>query len=306
VSNNAALWALFFALALAVLLLDLRLSGGDTQHTSFRRALIRLGVWLLLAFLCALLMGGVYGVSSGKRFGACYLKSLSIDHVLVFAALFRHFAVPLGAQHRILFWGAIINVALRVKLVFINLAMLAAAHWMVHLFGAALVVVGIKILRRCREAPIQDAAGLWSVRVMRRLLPLSSSCQGPYFVVREGGRWRATPLLLVLLSLELCDICYALDEIPAMLAISREAFTVVSANTLAAMTLRALYLAIAPYAMHWVRVRAATGLLLVFSGIKLLTKDVIVVPDVVTLAVIAAVMTAAILWSLRTRRGSAE
>jgi tellurite resistance protein TerC len=304
VSDNAALWTFFFTLVLAVLLLDLRLSSGETQQTSFRRAVIRLSVWLLLAFLCSLLLGGTHGVSAGKRFGACYLKSLSVDHVLVFFALFSHFAVPLGSQHRILFWGAIINVALRAKLVFVKLVLLGAASWMVYVFGAALVAIGIKILRRYREPPVIDAADLWSVRLVRSLLPVAAGYQGPRFIVREGGRWQATPALLVLFSLELCDICYALDEIPAMLAISREAFTVVSANTLAAMTLRALYLVIAPYAMRFVRVRAAAGLLLVFSGIKLLTKDVIVVPDLATLAVIIAVMTAAVLWSLRAQSAS--
>ena len=259
----------------------------------------RVSACLILAIVAAVAFGFLGGAAAAKRFGACYLKSMSVDHILVFWLVFRHFNVPASSQARVLFWGAIVNIALRVKLIALNIALIEAFHWMVYIYGAVLILLGFNVIKRRRELPLRDVAELFSVRIVRRLLPVADYYKGDSFVVRSNGRLRGTPLLLALLTLELCDIMFALDEIPAMLAVTRDAAVIIAANLTAALTLRALYLAVAPSALVLTPMRTAAGLLLVFAGLKFLAKGFVVVPDLLSLAVIVFVTAAVGLWSWR-------
>ncbi len=299
-------WTIFYVVFFSLLLLDLKLTPTEADQASIRRGVLRVSLWVGFALACALALAHFGHSAAAKQFGACYLKALSVDHVLLFFAVFQHFGVKLGAQRRLLFWGAILNVLLRAKLVFIKLALFASAYWIVYLLGVFLILYGAKILRHYQEPPIKDAAELWSLKLMQRLLPVAVNYQGSKFIVRENLQWKATPLLIILLSLELYDICYALDEIPAMFAISLDPFILVSTSSLAAITLRALYLVLAPFALRLVRVRAAAGVLLVFSGIKLLFKNSLLVPEWLTLLIIISVISSAVIWSLRSEAYKAE
>ena len=299
-------WTIFYLVFFSLLLLDIRLAPAEANRVSLRGAVLRLSLWVAFALACAATLIYAEQSAAGKQFSSCYLKALSVDHVLLFFAVFHRFGIELGAQRRLLFWGAILNVLLRAKLIYIKLALLAAASWLVYVLGVFLLIAGIKILRNYKEPPVKDAAELWSVKLMQRMLPVAAHYRGPKFIVRENQQWKATPLLVILLSLELYDICYALDEIPAMLAISVDPFILVSASTLAAVTLRALYLVAAPFALRLVRVRAAAALLLIFSGIKLLCKKWLIIPDLLTLLIILLVMSSAVIWSLYSETNKTE
>lgn len=259
----------------------------------------RVGAWLVLAILAAMAFGWAEGAAAAKRFGACYIKSMSVDHILVFWLIFRHFNVPAASQVQVLFWGVILNIALRIKLITLNIALLENFHWMVYIYGVVLVLLGVKVITNRHELPLRNVAELWSVKVLGRLLPVADNYQGNSFIVHKNGRWQGTPLLLTLLTLELCDILFALDEIPAMMAVTQDAAVIISANLLAALTLRALYLAAAPYAPMLVPMRMAAGILLIYAGFKFFAKRFIAVPDLINLAVIVAVTAAVGLWSWR-------
>ena len=295
-------WLLFNLFIVGLLVLDLGVFHRRAHAVALREAAIWSAVWIGLALA---FNAGVYwwrGPQAAAEFLTGYLveKSLSVDNVFVIALILGSFAVPAALQHRVLFWGVFGALVMRAGFILGGTALLERFHWMLYAFGALLVATGIKmvVVRGHGLDPHRHPA----VRLMRRLLPTTEGYVGGRFLLRRDGRWLATPLLLVLVLIETSDLLFAVDSIPAILAISRDPFIVYTSNVFALLGLRSLYFLLAGGLSRLVYLKPALAAILMLVGIKMLLSDVYKVPATVSLAAIATLLGAAILASLRRTR----
>lgn len=291
-------WAAFNALIVATLLLDL---------FSFRREGRAVGVkeaagWSLFWIALALAFGAAVwrfcGSITAMEFLAGYLieKSLSVDNLFVFWMIFSSFSVPDEHQHKVLFLGILGALVLRAAFIFAGTALLARFHWVSFVFGGFLVLTGVHMA----AGPAAGAGGPDSpvVRLLRRWLPMSERLEGGRFFVRSGGRWLATPLLAVLLVVELTDIVFAADSVPAVLAVSRDPFVVYTSNALAVLGLRALYFVLAGAVRRLRYLGLGLSVILVFVGARMIVSEWVHVPVALVLGFVALCLTAAAAASL--------
>ncbi|MDP2728744.1 MAG: TerC family protein, partial [Dehalococcoidia bacterium] len=244
-SNQIMLWIGFNIFVLGMLVLDLGVFHRSAHVVKIREALLWTAVWICLALTFNV---GVYfwgGRDAAMQFLAGYLieKSLSIDNIFVFLLIFSAFGVPALYQHKVLFWGILGALAMRALFIAAGVTLIEAFHWMVYLFGAFLIATSIKMaLQREREIHPERNPVL---RLFRRFVPVTASYEGDKFLVKRGGRYLATPLLVVLLVVESTDVLFAVDSIPAVLAVTSDPFIVYTSNVFAILGLRALYFAVA-------------------------------------------------------------
>jgi len=293
-------WAALLVALLAVLAVDLRGHRG-ARDPSLREAVAWTLVWAASAAALACLLWVWRGGAVAGEFLAGYLVelSLSVDNVFVFVLILTHFAVPPADQHRVLFWGVLGAIAMRLGFVLAGGALIERFEWIALAFGALLLVTAVRFLRPEREAASVADASI--VRLVRRVVPVTDGYRGPHFVVREAGRRVATPLLAVLIVIELTDIAFALDSIPAIFAVTRETFIVFAASAFAMLGLRSLYFVVVG-AMHGLRyLRVALAAILAFAGLKMLLAEVVHVPVGLSLAVIVAILSICIVASLAVR-----
>jgi len=295
--GTPVLWIGFTLFILAMLALDLGLHR-QAHVIAMREALGWSVFWILLALVFNAGVWVWFGPERGLEFLTGYLieKSLSVDNLFVFLVLFRYFAVPAAYQHRVLFWGILGAIISRGVFIVLGAALLSAFHWVIYPFGAILIISGVRMLRS-EEQEIHPEANP-AVRLARRVLPLTSRYAGARFLVREGGRLRATPLFLVLVAIEATDIVFALDSIPAIFAITRDPFIVYTSNIFAILGLRALYFLIAGLLLRFRYLHVGLGLVLVFIGGKMAASDLVHVPVTLSLGVVAVLIGGAILLSL--------
>jgi tellurite resistance protein TerC len=291
-------WVAFNVAVLAVLALDLGIFHRTPHAVSLREATVWSIVWILLAlvFNAAVLLWK--GQEPALQFLAGYLieKSLSVDNIFVFVLIFTFFAVPAEVQHRVLFWGILGALVMRGIFIAAGAALLEAFHWVIYIFGAFLVVTGIKmaLMKHAEVHPERNPL----VKLVRRLLPITPDYRGNRFFVRESGRRMATPLLLVLVIVESTDLVFAVDSIPAIFAITRDTFIVYTSNVLAILGLRSLYFLLAGVIQRFRYLKLGLSVVLVFVGLKMALSDVVKVPIGLSLGVIAAVLAAAVMASL--------
>jgi len=235
------------------------------------------------------------GTTAGLQFFTGYIieKALSVDNLFVFAVLFTHFRVPAESQHRVLFWGVVGALIMRGTLIFIGAELINRFHWVFYVFGAFLVLTGVKMLRPSREAPVNLERNPL-LRVFRRFIPVTAGYEGTRFLVRQGGKLFATPLLLVLVIVETTDLVFAIDSIPAIFAITTDPFIVYTSNALAVLGLRALYFLLAHVIDTFRYLSIGLAVVLVFIGAKMLLMDVVTVPVTVSLAVVLGVLLVAV------------
>jgi tellurite resistance protein TerC len=281
-----------------MLVLDLGVFHRKAHAISVREAFVWSVVWISLALV---FNAGVYhwfGPERGLEFLTGYLieKALSVDNLFVFLVLFSYFAVPASLQHRVLFWGIIGALAMRALFILAGAALIQQFHWIIYVFGAFLVYTGLKLLAHRNEEihPERNPA----LHLFRRLLRAVSDYRGAKFVVLQDGRWFATPLLMVLVVVEASDIVFAVDSIPAIFAITTDPFIVFTSNIFAILGLRAMYFLLAGMLGKFRYLKFGLGLVLAFVGAKMLLADVIKVPIVVSLGVIAALLTGSVIASL--------
>jgi tellurite resistance protein TerC len=291
-------WFVLFAIVGSMLALDLLVLNRDAKPVPFRRAAGWSAVWISLA----LGFGAWVAVSRGTTAGAEYLAgylielSLSVDNVFVFALIFTAFAVPPAYQHRLLFWGILGAIVFRAIFIAAGTAVLAAAHWVIYLLGVLLVVTGIRLARSRGHAIEPEKNPV--LRLFRRVVPMTNDFEGPRFLVRQGGRLVATPLLAVLVAIETTDIMFALDSIPAVFAITTDSFVIFSSNLFAILGLRALYFLLAGLLDRFVYLKVGLAALLVFAGVKILVSGFYHIPIAVSLLVILLILGTAIVTSL--------
>ncbi len=291
-------WIAFNGFVLLMLALDLGVFHRKAHEVSIKEAGAWSAVWIALALAFNYGLYLVKGEEPALQFLAGYLieKSLSVDNIFVFVLIFGFFAVPAAYQHRVLFWGVLGALVMRGIFIAAGAALLAKFHWIIYVFGAFLIVTGIKMAVVRTEGIHPERNPL--VRLARKLLPVSSEYHGQSFFVREGGRLVATPLLLVLLMVESTDLVFAVDSIPAIFAVTSDPFLVYTSNVFAILGLRSLYFLLAGVVEKFRYLKLGLSVVLAFVGVKMLLTDVAKIPIALSLAVIALVIAVSIALSL--------
>ncbi|MEO5744437.1 MAG: TerC/Alx family metal homeostasis membrane protein, partial [Terracoccus sp.] len=221
-------------------------------------------------------------------------------NVFVFALIFTYFAVPRELQHRVLFYGVLGALVFRAVFIAAGSVLIASFAWILYVFGAFLVATGLRMALH-RNETINPERSL-VLRLFRRIIPVTEEYHGQKFLVRRAGRWVATPLLAVLVLIEVTDIIFAVDSIPAIFAVTREPFLVFTSNAFAILGLRAMYFLLADLIDRFVYLKAGLAVILVFVGVKMLLLDLWKVPIWLSLSVIATTLTVAVVASLRATR----
>lgn len=252
-------------------------------------------LWSIFWISLSLVVNGVLWVVEGHevalQFFTGYVieKSLSVDNLFVFLIIFSMFRVPLHAQRRVLNYGIIGVILLRGVLIFAGTSLVQEFHWIMYVFGAFLVYSGVHIV--VGEEQEIDVANNWVIRAARRLIPVSDEYAGEHFFTTIGHKLHATPMLLVLLVIETTDLAFAVDSIPAIFAITTNPFIVFSSNIMAVLGLRSLYFVLVELKRAFVYIKYGIGVVLAFVGVKMVLMDVFHISTVVSLCVIAGVLT---------------
>jgi tellurite resistance protein TerC len=299
-------WAWGAVLGVIVAMLAVDLMAHRREHVvSVREAAIWSAVWVSLGLGFGAVVWAGYGARAGGEYLAGYLieKSLAVDNVFVFALIFSYFAVPRAYQHRVLFYGVLGALVFRALFIAGGVALLDRFHWVLYVFGTFLVVTGWRMFRSRGQEPDPSANPV--LRLVRRFVPTTESYHGQRFWVRRAGRWVATPMFVVLVVVETTDIIFAVDSIPAILAVTQEPFLVFTSNAFAILGLRAMYFLLADLMHRFVYLTHGLAAILVFVGVKMLLLDVAKIPIALSLGVIATILAVAVGASFRATREAA-
>jgi len=294
-------WAAFIVFVIAMLALDVFVLHRRAHEVSLREAGIWSTIWIALGLGFAGLVWAWDGSDTAQAYLAGYLieKSLSVDNIFLFVAIFSAFAIPARYQHRVLMFGIIGALLMRAAFIAAGITLLEAIHPVIYVFGAVLLVAAFNMLRGdTHTAPEQSRA----VKLLRRWLPVTEELHGQRFVLRDGGRLLATPLLLALLVVETTDVIFAVDSIPAVLAVTTDPFVVYTSNVFALLGMRALYFLLAGAAGRFRYLRPGLAVILGGVAVKLLLADVVKFPAWSAPAFIAAVLAVVAAASLRDNR----
>lgn len=298
------MWAVFIALVIVFLVVDLVVVHKDDEVISTRDAIRWTFIWIGLALLFDGWVWWEFGPGKALEFLTGYLieKSLSVDNLFVFILVFNTFAVPAIYQHRVLFWGILTAIVLRAAMILGGAALIQRFDWLIYVFGAFLVITGIKLaLRDEEEEPHPEKS--WGFRTLRRVVPATSSYHGHAFFVREGAKWVATPLFLALAMIEISDVIFALDSIPAIFGVTLDPFIVFTSNIFAILGLRSLFFAVARMMDRFAYLEVGLSAVLIFIGAKMLASGWIHVPALVSLAVVIVLLGGSMAYSIwRSRR----
>lgn len=291
-------WTLFIAFVLLMLAVDLGIFHKHTHAVSLKEA----GIWSLVWFSLAMIFNvGVYmfyGADRALEFTTGYLleKALAVDNIFVFVVIFSTFAIPRIYQHRVLFWGVLGALVLRAAFIWAGGALLQRFHWALYVFGALLAFTGIRLLLHRDAEPHPEKN--FVVRMFRRGFPVTHELVEDKFTVVQNGRRYATPLLLALVAVEVTDVIFALDSIPAIFAITTDPFIVFTSNIFAILGLRSLYFLLAGIIDKFIYLKVGLAAVLIFVGAKMLLEDVYKLPVVASLFIIAAILGISIVASL--------
>jgi len=284
------LWSGFIVFVLGMLGLDLGIFHRKAHAVYFKEALLWSGVWVGLALLFDGGLWWKFGPQSGMEFLSGYLieKSLSVDNIFVFVAIFSSFRIPALYQHRVLFWGILTALVLRAVMILAGATMLDRFHWLIYILGAFLILTGIRFFVQRNSEPPPEESIVW--RVARRVLPSTARLDGGRFLTVENEKWLATPLLLALVLVESADVVFALDSIPAVFAITRDPFIVFTSNIFAILGLRSLFFVVAGAIQKVSYLKVSLSAVLVFVGVKMTLANVVKVSPALSLSVIAILL----------------
>jgi TerC family integral membrane protein len=293
------IWIAFLSFIVGMLAIDLLVFQREAHTVSMREAGIWSAVWIALGLTFGAIVWLWQGPEAGGEYLAGYLieKSLSVDNIFVFALVFGYFAVPAEYQHRVLFWGVFGALVFRAIFIAAGATLLDQFHWMIYVFGAFLVITGIRMARSNDEHV--DPGKNPVLRAFRRFVPMTDGLRDERFFVREAGRRLATPLLAVLVVMETTDIIFAIDSIPAIFAITTDTFLVFTSNAFAILGLRALYFLLAGMIGRFAYLKVGLAFVLAFVGLKMLISEIYHVPIWLSLSVIAVAISVSVIVSLR-------
>jgi tellurite resistance protein TerC len=297
-SSQVWMWVAFNVFVLAMLAVDLGVVHRRAHEVTLKEALVWSGIWIALALLFALGVYVWYGSQPALEFLTGYLieKSLSVDNIFVFVLIFSYFKVPPRYQHEVLFWGILGALVMRAIFIFAGIALLQRLHWIIYVFGALLILTGIKMAMEKDKEIHPDKNPL--LKLFRRLVPVTEDYHADHFFVKQAGHYAATPLFIVLLVVETTDVIFAVDSIPAILGITVNPFLVYTSNVFAILGLRALYFALAGVMQLFHYLHYGLSAILVFVGAKMLLADVYKLSVGVALGVIAGILLIAVIASL--------
>jgi len=285
------LWPSFVIAVVALLVIDLSLFGHSGHKTNIKMALVESGIWIAVALCFNLWFAIEFGANLGLEFFTGYLveKSLSVDNLFVILLIFSAFKIPDAHQHRVLFYGVLGAIVLRAIFIILGAQLLHAFHWVLYLFGLVLLITAVKLLREDGEQKV-DVTDSFSVRLFKRLFKTTNKFNGNNFFLIEDGVKRATPLFLALVVIEVSDIVFAVDSIPAVFAVTRDAFVAFASNILAILGLRALYFVLADWVLKLRYLKPGLAAILGFIGVKMLIADFVKIPSLLSLIVIFSVL----------------
>jgi tellurite resistance protein TerC len=292
------LWTIFSVFVLGMLALDLGVFSRKPHEVRFKEALAWSIVWVVLSLL---FNGWIYlkfGSQKALEFLTGYVieKALSVDNIFVFVVLFAAFAVPKIYEHRVLFWGVIGAIVMRAIFIGLGAALISRFHWIMYVFGAILIVTGIRLMIQSEHEPHPERNPMF--RFARKLIPAVPEYHGKKFFVKLDGRWFATPLFLVLVAIEATDVVFAVDSIPAIFAITEDPFLVYTSNIFAILGLRAMYFLLAGIIDRFHLLKLGLAIVLLFVGVKMVIAEWYKVPIGVSLGVIFLVLAGSVAASL--------
>jgi len=299
-----AFWAGFIIVVLALLALDLGVFQRKAHEVRFKEAAIWSVFWVALSIAFGFLIYYHYGRTAGMQFFTGYLteKALSVDNIFVFILIFSFFSVPPRLHHKVLFWGILGALVMRAAFILAGALLIARFHWVLYVFGVFLIFTGFKILFHGEtKIKLEDNV---VVKLFRRFVPMTDNFESGKFFSREKGKLMATPLVLVLATIEASDVIFAVDSIPAIFGITQDPFIIYTSNVCAILGLRSLYFLLASVMRKFAYLSVGLGLVLVYIGVKMLINDLtiggitIVIPTELSLAAISLILSASIALSI--------
>jgi tellurite resistance protein TerC len=304
VSIDVPLWAwgALVAFILLLLLLDLFVVNREAHEIKTHEAAITSAIWISIGLGFTAIVWWAWGSAAAGEYVAGYLieQSLSVDNVFVWALIFSYFAVPRMYQHRVLFWGIFGALVLRAVFIFAGVALIERFAFVLYIFGAFLLITAFRLLFR-QEAEIHPERNVF-LRVVRKVVPTTNHLDGQKLFTRIDGKRLATPLFAVLVLVEATDVVFAVDSVPAVLAVTREQFLVFASNAFAILGLRNLYFLLSDLHARFEYLQQGLAVILAFVGVKMLITEWYHIPTWISLVVIALVLAVAILASLRVER----
>jgi tellurite resistance protein TerC len=295
--NEIIFWVVFNLFVVVVLVLDLGVFRRRSHTVKFREALLGSALWIGLALAFAVLVYFWHGRPATLEFVTGYVieLSLSVDNLFIFLLIFRFFKVPTEHQHKVLFWGILGALIMRGVFILVGVGLMRRFEWIAYFFGALLIYSGIKLFTQ-KEMEIHPEKNP-VLRIFRRWMPVTENYEGGKFFVRRAGLY-ATPLLIVLLVVETTDLIFAVDSIPAVLAITLDAFIVYTSNVFAILGLRSMYFALAGMMELFHYLHYGLSIVLIFVGAKMLVAHYYKIPTAAALGIVASVLTISVLASV--------
>jgi tellurite resistance protein TerC len=299
-------WTAFIAVVLFLLAIDLGVFHRHAHAVKVSEATSWSIVWILLSSCFGIWVYHTFGGQHGLEFFTGYLieYALSVDNVFVFIIIFSYFSVPARLHHRVLFWGILSALVMRATFIVAGAALISSFHWVIYIFGAFLVFTGFKILRQgdTEVAPERNPV----VKLFRRWVPMASGYESGKFFLKQGGKIVATPLALVLVTVEATDLVFATDSIPAIFGVTSDPFIVYTSNVCAILGLRSMYFLLSAVIRRFAYLGTGLGIVLMFIGLKMLLSGVYVIPIGWSLSIVAAILAASIVFSLLLRSRDQE
>lgn len=291
-------WVVFNIFILLMLALDLGVFHKKNHVVSVKEALIWSGVWIFLALCFNGFIYYIAGETKALEFFTGYLieKALSVDNIFVFVLIFTYFQIPSQYQHKILFWGVIGALIMRVIFIFSGVALLEKFHWTIYIFGSILIYTGIKMLTQSDKKIEPEKNPV--IKIFKKLVLTTNELHEDKFFIKQDNRLTATPLFVVLIMIEITDLIFAVDSIPAILAVTQDHFIVYTSNVFAIMGLRSLYFALANIIERFKYLAIGLAIILIFVGLKMVTIDFFKIPIHYSLMVIVFILAASLLFSL--------
>ena len=305
VTTSIWFWIAFHIGVFVAIAIDLITFKRRDRELSIRAAAQRTAIWVVISLVFNALVWRLKGPHHGLDFFTAYLieYSLSVDNIFVFVLIFAHFRVPPRAQHRVLVWGVLGALIMRGIMIVCGVALVQRFHFVLYLFGLFLLLTALRML--FRKHPPRKLAENWAIRMCRRIFPITREFHNEHFRVRLDGRWMLTPLALTMIVIELTDLLFAVDSIPAVFAITRDPFIAYTSNICAVLGLRSLYFLVARLMDRFIYLRTGLALVLAFVGIKMIVADYFPLPRPLSLGVIALILTVTIAISVIATRNDA-
>lgn len=296
--NQTSLWIFFNVFILIMIVLDLGVFHRKSKEISVKDALAWTSVWIVLAFCFNVFVYYQLGEEKAYEFFTGYLieKSLSVDNIFVMILIFSYFNVPTAYQHKVLFWGILGALVMRVCFILLGVELIHQFHWLVYIFGAFLIYTGLKFFTQS-DVKI-DLEKNTMVRLVRKGFRVTPDFEGDNFFVRKAGVLWATPLLIVVMVIEATDLVFAVDSIPAILSISDDAFIVYTSNVFAILGLRSLYFVLSGFEKYFAYLKYGLAIILIFVGLKMCLADFYKVPIEISLTFIITTLALSIMASL--------